>query len=132
MIRGESGTGKSTLAREMLLHAGREGRFCRLVSDDRTRLAAHHGRLLASAVAPLAGCIEARGTGIVKLPFEETAVIRLVVDLCEDSSRYPGPEDATIILCGVVLPRILSRRGAVLTDLVLGRLSGVCDTVVTL
>lgn len=132
LIRGESGAGKSTLAREILLQAGREGRFGRLVSDDRTRLAARHGRLLASAVPPLAGCIEVRGTGIVKLPFEGAAVVRLVVDLCEDSSRYPGAEDATVILCGVPLPRIFSQRGAFLTDLVLGRLSGDCDTVVTL
>ncbi|WP_229426580.1 HPr kinase/phosphorylase [Microvirga alba] len=132
LIRGASGAGKSTFARDILLHAGREGRFCRLVSDDRTRIAPRHGRLVASPVHPLAGCIEVRGIGIVRQPFEQAAVIRLVIDLCEHSSRYPDPQDATIVLCGVVLPRVFSQSGALFADIVLGRLSGVCDTVVTL
>jgi HPr kinase/phosphorylase len=132
LIRGPSGAGKSSLVREILLHAGHTGRFCRLVSDDRTRLKAQHGRLVASPVEPLSGCLEIRGIGIVRQAFEPAAVIRLVVDLSEDPPRLPGDEDGQVSLCGVMVPRIRGRTGAMSADIALACLSGVCDTVVTL
>jgi serine kinase of HPr protein (carbohydrate metabolism regulator) len=132
LIRGPSGAGKSTLAREVVLHARLAGRFGCLVSDDRTRLTNRHGRLVANPVAPLAGHLEIHGLGIVHQPFEPAAVIRLVVDLCEDPPRYPEGQEGNIILCGVMVPRIRMRAGAVSADIALSGLSGVCDTVVTL
>jgi HPr kinase/phosphorylase len=132
LIRGPSGAGKSSLVREILLHAGHTGRFCRLVSDDRTRLRAQHGRLVAYPVEPLSGCLEVRGIGIVRQAFERAAVIRLVVDLSEDPPRLPGDEDGQVGLCGVMVPRIRGRTGAMSADIALVCLSGVCDTVVTL
>ena len=132
LIRGPSGAGKSSLVREILFRAGRTGRFCRLVSDDRTRLAAQHGRLVASPVEPLSGCLEVRGVGIVRLPFEPAAVVRLVLDLSEDPERYPGDRDGRVELCGVMVPRLCGRAGASSADIAIARLSGVCDTVVTL
>ncbi|RDI62487.1 HPr kinase/phosphorylase [Microvirga subterranea] len=132
LIRGPSGAGKSSLVREILFRAGRTGRFCRLVSDDRTRLAAQHGRLVASPVEPLSGCLEVRGVGIVRSPFEPAAVVRLVIDLSEDPERYPGDRDGRVELCGVMVPRLCGRAGASSADIAIARLSGVCDTVVTL
>jgi HPr kinase/phosphorylase len=132
LIRGASGAGKSTLAREIVLRAGRSGRFARLVSDDRTSLTARHGRLVAGPVRPLAGHLEIHGLGIVQQPYEPAAVIRLVVDLGGDPPRYPEEQDRNLVLCGVMVPRIRLRAGAISADLVLGCLSGVCDTVVTL
>lgn len=132
LIRGPSGTGKSSLVREILFHAERTGRFCRLVSDDRTRLTARHGRLVASPVDPLSGCLEVRGIGIVRRSFEPAAVVRLVIDLSEDPERYPEDRDGQVDLCGVMVPRIRGRDGASSADIALARLSGVCDTVVTL
>ncbi|MCG7393056.1 HPr kinase/phosphatase C-terminal domain-containing protein [Microvirga sp. ACRRW] len=132
LIRGRAGSGKSTLAREMVLHTIQAGRFGCLVSDDRTCLRAEHGRLLGSPVEPLAGHLEIHGLGIVRQPYEESAVIRLVIDLSEDPPRLPEPEDGNIVLCGVMVPRIRMRAGASFASIALGRLSGVCDTVVTL
>lgn len=132
LIRGPSGTGKSSLVREILFHAERTGRFCRLVSDDRTRLTARHGRLVASPVDPLSGCLEVRGIGIVRRSFEPAAVVRLVVDLSEDPERYPEDGDGQVELCGVMVPRLRGQAGASSADIALARLSGVCDTVVTL
>ncbi|MCB5174962.1 HPr kinase/phosphorylase [Microvirga lenta] len=132
LIRGASGAGKSSFAREILFHGGRAGRFCRLVSDDRTRLEARHGRLLAFAVAPIAGCIEIRGVGIVRQSFEPAAVVRLVADLSDDPPRHPEEQDGQVRLCGVMVPRVHMRTRAFSTDIALARLSGVCDTVVTL
>jgi serine kinase of HPr protein (carbohydrate metabolism regulator) len=132
LIRGPSGAGKSSLVREILFHGERTGRFCRLVSDDRTRLTARHGRLVASPVEPLSGCLEVRGVGIVRRSFEPAAVVRLVIDLSEDAIRYPEEQDGQVALCGVMVPRIRGRTGAISADIALAHLSGVCDTVVTL
>ena len=132
LIRGASGSGKSTLAREVVSLALRGGRFGRLVSDDRTRLEAHHGRLLARPVAPLGGSIEVFGLGIVRQSFEPAAVIRLVVDLTDGPARYPAEEDRHVVLCGVMVPRIRMQAGAISADVALACLSGLCDTVVTL
>ena len=132
LIRGVSGSGKSTLAREVVSLALRAGRFGRLVSDDRTCLEVHHGRLLARPVEPLGGHIEVFGLGIVRQSFEKAAVVRLVVDLCDDPARYPEEQDKHVILCGVMIPRIRMQAGAISADVALDSLSGVCDTVVTL
>ncbi|WP_262297050.1 HPr kinase/phosphorylase [Microvirga sesbaniae] len=132
LIRGPSGSGKSTLAREVVSLALRAGRFGRLVSDDRTRLEALHGRLLARPVDPLGGSIEVFGLGIVRQAFEPAAVIRLVVDLSEHPARYPDAQDGHVVLCGVMVPRIRMQAGAISADVALGCLSGLRDTVVTL
>jgi HPr kinase/phosphorylase len=132
LIRGASGSGKSALAREVVSLALGTGRFGRLVSDDRTRLEAHHGRLLARPVEPLGGSIEVFGLGIVRRPFEAAAVVRLVLDLSDDPARYPEEQDKHVVLCGVMIPRIRMQAGAISADVALGCLSGVCDTIVTL
>ena len=132
LIRGASGSGKSTLAREVVSRALQAGRFARLVSDDRTRIEARHGRLVAQPVKPLDGCIEVFGLGIIRRPHEPAAVIRLVIDLCESLPRYPEEPDGHVIICGVMVPRIRMQAGAVSADIALACLSGVCDTVVTL
>jgi HPr kinase/phosphorylase len=132
LIRGRSGSGKSTLAREMVLHTLQADRFGCLVSDDRTRIRAEHGRLLGNPVEPLAGHLEIHGLGIVRQPYEPSAVIRLVIDLAEDPPRFPEPDAGNIVLCGVMLPRIRMRAGASFASIALGRLSGICDTILTL
>jgi serine kinase of HPr protein (carbohydrate metabolism regulator) len=116
----------------LVFRAGQLGLFARLVSDDRTRVAARHGRLVAAPVDPLGGCVEIRGIGIIRQPFEPAAVIRLVIDLCEQPPRYPDEQDRNIVLCGVMVPRLRMRAGAGSADIALWRMSGVCDTVVTL
>jgi len=132
LIRGSSGSGKSTLAREVVSRALMAGRFGRLVSDDRTLIQARNGRLLAYPVEPIGGCIEVFGLGIVRQSFEPAAVVRLIVDLCEDLPRYPEEPDKHVVLCGVMVPRVRMQAGAISADIALGCLSGVCDTVVTL
>ncbi|WP_230529874.1 HPr kinase/phosphorylase [Microvirga roseola] len=132
LIRGDSGAGKSTLARDVVRSALRDGRFARLVSDDRTRIRERHGRLVAIPVEPIEGLIEIHGIGIVAQPHESAAVIRLIVDLVEDPPRYPEEHDKSSSLCGVTIPRIRLKSALSSADIVLACLSGVCDTVVTL
>jgi serine kinase of HPr protein (carbohydrate metabolism regulator) len=134
LIRGGAGAGKSGLARELVSQAQRRHLFALLVSDDRTLVENRHGRVVASAPAAIAGRMEVRGAGIIRQPFEAAAVLRLVVDLSTDPpDRYPEESDRTVNLCGVMLPRLRSRIGAPLADIILEYLrEGDFDAVVTL
>jgi serine kinase of HPr protein (carbohydrate metabolism regulator) len=106
LIRGASGSGKSRLALD-LISAAVSGRlrFARLIGDDRVHLEKAGGRLLVRPVPALAGMIELRGEGILRLPYEPCAVIGLVIDLgADDAERLP--ETRQIALEGVTLPRL--------------------------
>jgi hypothetical protein len=107
LIRGASGSGKSRLA-FALIEAGRTGAlpFARLIGDDRVHIEERHGRLLVRPAQELAGLIEIRGVGIRRLPFEPLAVAGLVVDLGAPGARLPGPEEATVTVQGITLPRL--------------------------
>lgn len=105
LIRGPSGSGKSRLALSLLQSAG--SGFVRLVGDDRIHLAAVNGRLLMRPATALAGLIELRGLGIVRLPFEPVAVAHLVVDLAApDAARIPDPAAQSVEIAGVRLARL--------------------------
>jgi serine kinase of HPr protein (carbohydrate metabolism regulator) len=103
LIRGEAGSGKSRLALR-LLQCGLP--LARLVGDDRIHVAAHHGRLLVRPAAALAGLIEIRGLGIRRMPYEDPAVIGLIVDLAAEAERLPDAAALTTILSGIPLPRL--------------------------
>ncbi len=124
LIRGAAGTGKSTLARELIATAQLQGRFVRLVSDDRTRLSARHGRLVARTVPATAGRMEARGVGIIAAPHEPCAVVRLVIELStEEPRRFPEPGEEVATLCGISVSCIRARSASSLAPLVLTRLA---------
>jgi len=107
LIRGPAGAGKSTLGRELIRWAADTGRHGALVSDDRVVLDHSHGRLIGRAVPAIAGLIEIRGLGIVEMPWQGAAVLRLVVDLDTRATRVPEEADATATLEGVKLPSIV-------------------------
>jgi HPr kinase/phosphorylase len=88
LLLGESGAGKSDLALR-LIHEG-----AKLVADDRVELFARDGAVWAKPPEILAGLIEARGVGILSLPFETEARICLVVQLVprEKMPRMPALE----------------------------------------
>jgi serine kinase of HPr protein (carbohydrate metabolism regulator) len=97
-----------------LLQAASDGHlaFARLVSDDRTRLHAAHGRLLAQPVPELAGLIEERGAGIRQLPYEPAAVVSLVIDFEADPARLPEPNEQIVAIEGIALPRLAVAGGS--------------------
>jgi serine kinase of HPr protein (carbohydrate metabolism regulator) len=111
LIRGPSGSGKSSLALSLLQSTG--GTFSRLVGDDRIYLEAAHGRLLMRPPMALQGLIEIRGIGIVRMPFEPVAVAHLVVDIAaSDVQRLPQSEDLSASIAGVTLTRLPVAPGA--------------------
>lgn len=115
LVRGPSGSGKSSLSIALIEHAAAKSFFARLVADDRVRLTAANGRVIASAPRAVAGLIERRGLGVFRAPHVEAAVLGLVVDIESDPPRMPEAAESRTVLCGVELPRIAVRRGGDLT-----------------
>lgn len=83
LILGDSGAGKSDLALRLIDDGAR------LVSDDRTELYVSRGMLHARAPKSIAGLLEARGLGIVALPFVKNVKLGLAVKLGAPSKRLP-------------------------------------------
>jgi HPr kinase/phosphorylase len=84
MIVGPAGSGKSSLALQMIALGAR------LVADDQTCLASTDDGVIASAPATLRGLIEARFVGILNAPVQDSVAVRLVVDLAQvEASRLP-------------------------------------------
>jgi serine kinase of HPr protein (carbohydrate metabolism regulator) len=126
LIRGPSGSGKSRLALALLQAAERGAlRFARLVADDRAHIEAVHGRLLVRPAEALAGLLEVRGFGILRLAHEPVALLGQVVDLgVPATDRLPGPACRQAEIAGVPLPRLAVAAGEDALPLVLAFLHG--------
>jgi serine kinase of HPr protein (carbohydrate metabolism regulator) len=101
LLRGPSGAGKSDLALRLVEGGGR------LVADDQTALVRQGRGLVASPPGTLAGLLEVRGVGIVKLGragLLARAAIALLVDLVPPDRIERLPDPARETLLGVDLP----------------------------
>jgi HPr kinase/phosphorylase len=109
LIRGAAGSGKSSLVLQ-LLTTDRGA----LVADDRVVLRADEGRVTASAPRALAGLLEIRGQGILRLPHVSRVALELVVDMLPEANcpRMPEPNERSVELCGSRLRRIFIASGA--------------------
>ncbi|QUS56111.1 HPr kinase/phosphorylase [Pseudovibrio brasiliensis] len=107
LIRGPSATGKSALALELIQRAHLKGSFAALVADDRVYIAEKNGRLIGSCPNSIKGKAELRGFGIVEVPYLDTAIIHMVLDLeaREEIDRLPEEQALTCELCSVKLIR---------------------------
>jgi HPr kinase/phosphorylase len=117
LILGPSGSGKSDLALRLI------GRGFDLVADDQVDL--DDG--VARAPDALAGLLEARGLGIVRLPYLSWVKVKLVIALTDRIERLPEPETHPAL--GVPVVRIDATsasapdRVALALDCVLGRVT---------
>ena len=100
LLRGPSGSGKSDLALR-LIDAG-----ARLVADDRSELRRDGDALMIRAPATIAGLIEARGVGILRVAPLADAPLALIADLVAPDAveRLPEPRSETIL--GLSIPLI--------------------------
>jgi HPr kinase/phosphorylase len=119
LIRGPSGTGKSTLARVLIERAAARGLFARLVADDRVHLEVRGGRVVGRPAPAIAGRIECHGIGIRQMPHENAALIRCVVDLVERPDRLPEPQERRTLIAGMQVPRLVVSRDGDAAGLVL-------------
>ena len=100
LLRGPTGAGKFDLALR-LIDAG-----ARLVADDQSELSRRGDRIIARAPATIAGLIEVRGIGIVRLEALAEAPLALVVDLVAAEAIERLPVRRTEPILGLSLPRI--------------------------
>ena len=130
LIRGASGAGKSRLAFELIEAAHAHALlFARLVADDRVHLQSVGGRLVVDPAEPLAGLIEIRGAGLLRIAHEPSAVVGFVVDLgAADSERLPDPENRKTEIAGIALPRLAVASGAAALPAVLALIKSRPDT----
>ena len=100
IIRGPSGAGKSDLALR-LIDSG-----ARLVADDRVDLLVSDNGVIARAPETLAGLLEVRGLGILRVPVLEATVVRLVVDLVNYENVPRLPDRRMTDLIGMDVPAV--------------------------
>ncbi len=103
LLRGPSGAGKSDVALRLLEAGGR------LVADDQTHLAKVGRALIATPPPSLAGLIEVRGLGIVKLgrgQLMARAPLCLLVDLVRPDQVERMPDPAREKVLGIDLPKV--------------------------
>lgn len=101
LILGPSGSGKSRLALALI------GEGAQLVADDQVLLCPDRGALYVRAPRPIAGLIEARGLGPIRLAARRLARMVLAVDMALASRRLPEPAERCI--SGVTIPCLPGR-----------------------
>ena len=100
LLCGPSGAGKSDLALRLIDAGGV------LVSDDQVALRPAEGRVTASAPDALAGLLEVRGLGIVRMPRCDAVSLALVADLDPALAIERMPDPAARTLCGIPVPAL--------------------------
>lgn len=117
LLRGPSGSGKSSLAAALIRSFGGV-----LVADDRVIVWRRGDRLVAEPHPAIAGKLELYGHGIVSTPFVARAVLGLVIDLSrERDERLPEAAAQSVDILGVSLPMMT-----------IGRCTSALDRVVDL
>jgi HPr kinase/phosphorylase len=117
LILGPSGAGKSDLALRLL------DRGFGLVADDQVDVLDG----IARAPKALAGLLEVRGLGIVRLPYLSQAKLSLVIALTNHYERLPNPErhatlDLPVVHLDAAVPSAPDRVALAL-DCALGRVT---------
>jgi HPr kinase/phosphorylase len=100
VLLGASGVGKSDLALR-LIDAG-----ALLVADDQLEVEATPAGLLGRPAAALAGLLEVRGLGILRLPYCRVSPLGLVVELDCATQAPRLPEPSTYPILGTLLRRL--------------------------
>ncbi len=100
LLRGPPGAGKSDLALR-LIDGGAE-----LVADDQVEIEERGTELMAGPPATIAGLLEVRGFGIVRLDYRAPVRLGLVIDLVPAAKIERMPEEEVAELLGRPVPRL--------------------------
>jgi hypothetical protein len=99
LIEGPPGSGKSSLALALI------DRGAGLIGDDGVTLTAEADRLLASTPPRIAGLIEVRGVGLMRLAPAPPAPVALILALGgPEPTRLPDVPLPTRVIAGVAVP----------------------------
>jgi serine kinase of HPr protein (carbohydrate metabolism regulator) len=100
LLRGPSGVGKSDLGLR-LIDAG-----ARLIADDQSELRREAHSIYVRAPATIAGLIEVRGLGIVRLDPLQDVPLALIADLVPAEGLERLPERRAEAILGIAVPVI--------------------------
>ncbi len=92
LLTGATGSGKSSLALQLMAIGAS------LVADDRTVVALQDQAIVARCPSTIAGLIEARGVGVLQVPYLVQSTVSVVVDLDQiETDRLPDQRYITIL-----------------------------------
>ena len=95
VLRGPPGAGKSDLALRLIENGAR------LIADDQALLRRADNHVLVRAPAAVAGLIEVRGVGILRVDYLDEAPLALVVDLVPSTEVERIPDDRFEVMLGL-------------------------------
>lgn len=99
LIEGPPGSGKSSLALALI------DRGAGLIGDDAVTLNVAEGALMASPPPNIAGLLEVRGVGLVRLPCAAPAPVALILSLGTSAAeRLPELPLPTRLIAGAAIP----------------------------
>ncbi len=111
LILGDSGSGKSSLALGLIALGAT------LVSDDSVDLSLADDAIITSPPDTILGQIEARGFGILDVPYCEKAMLKFAVDMNKSEVRRL-PEDKSTNILGISIPLVFGGNNPSLADAV--------------
>jgi HPr kinase/phosphorylase len=112
LLIGPPGSGKSDLALRLIdspgIATGGQMLTAQLVADDQVRLARVNDALIAAAPDALAGRLEIRGLGIVRMPYLASVKLGLAVQLRAAATieRLPDPAACRYRALGLSVPEV--------------------------
>ncbi|MBB4479674.1 HPr kinase/phosphorylase [Rhizobium etli] len=108
LFSGPSGWGKSMLAFTCMAEARRLGLFTALIADDQVLLSEEAGSVIATCPPSIAGLIELRGTGIVRLDHIPRAAMHYAVlpGSASGENRVPPEGEIVSLAAGFSLPAL--------------------------
>ncbi|NLS18946.1 HPr kinase/phosphorylase [Rhizobium sp. P40RR-XXII] len=108
LFLGPSGSGKSTLAFSCLAAAKPLGLAASLIADDRVLIAKRNGSTIAECPPSIAGLMEIRYTGIVRMPYVSRGEMHFAVRAVDPAAaeRLPPEDEQIDITDSIRLPLI--------------------------
>ncbi len=100
LLRDPSGSGNSDLALRLI------DRGAALIADDIVAAEMDRGAVTLAPPDTIAGMLELRGAGVVKITYEKDVPLALVVDLVQSGDVERMPEPAQTDICGASVPLI--------------------------
>ncbi|HEY0123113.1 MAG TPA: HPr kinase/phosphorylase [Rhizobium sp.] len=115
LFLGPSGIGKSSLAFSCLAAAKPLGLFAALVADDRVLVSERNGHVIAECPPTIAGLMEVRGTGILRIPYISPVLIHFAVLPVDPATaeRLPDENERIDVTEAISLPVIRVSAAAV-------------------
>jgi len=106
LIKGKSGSGKTSLMLGLLERAKLENLNACMIADDQVFLKRNTNSLIANAPEATAGLVELRGYGIMKKPHQHSCEIKLIIDILEDEKIDRLPEQKFHVFETLELPLV--------------------------